>query len=253
MDLWNCLRRREITAECGRYTEPESRFGSHFPRDAGRCAGLGCRRGPGRGMSFESVEAKGRGPSHEARANSEILSPSGKGNDTTENFRGISSCVVGPKTVPRVLSSRLHSPSLSAHGSTRPLPPRRKSEGQRYGFPRYKIKIFLLRSRGNRPPAPGRHAAPGHAERDEALLLNGAAKLGRDHPTRCALGETLRALLLLWGLLWRPIRVLERPPSAFPTLLFSPLPVRWGVAETPRRGQRRPECMSGSAVAGSLG
>lgn len=121
----------------------------------------------------------------------------------------------------------------SAHGSTRPLPPRRKSEGQRYGFPRYKIKIFLLRSRGNRPPAPGRPAAPGHAERDEALLLNGAAKLGRDHPTRCALGETLRALLLLWGLLWRPIRVLERPPSAFPTLLFSPLPVRWGVAETP--------------------
>lgn len=60
----------------------------------------------------------------------------------------------------------------SAHGSTRPLPPRRKSEGQRYGFPRYKIKIFLLRSRGNRPPAPGRPAAPGHAERDEALLLN---------------------------------------------------------------------------------
>lgn len=172
MDLWNCLRRREITAECGRYTEPESRFGSHFPRDAGRCAGLGCRRGPGRGMSFESVEAKGRGPSHEARANSEILSPSGKGNDTTENFRGISSCVVGPKTVPRVLSSRLHSPSLPAHGSTRPLPPRRKSEGQRYGFPRYKIKIFLLRSRGNRPPAPGHPAAPGHAERDEALLLN---------------------------------------------------------------------------------
>lgn len=161
--------------------------------------------------------------------NSEILSPSGKGNDTTENFRGISSCV-GPKTVPRVAPSPLHSSSLSVHGSTRPLPPRRKSEVQRYDFPRYKIKVFLLWSRGSRPPAPGRFAAPSHG-RDVGLLLNGARETGprppdprrsrRDHCAHCC---------SFGGFFGNQLECSSGRHSS-PTLLFSPLPLRWGVKE----------------------